>query len=221
MKNTGVHYAGIKLENEAHGYGSDNGKYNDAINWDMSWAGGAGALFSTLEDLLKWTEALHSGKVISASSLKAAITPVVLKNGEKAGMNYGYGLIMTTYRGQDIISHGGGLHGFVTQLAYFPKQKLSIVMFSNNMSPEVNFDPNKIAETVLWNEMDKQTSYAVSAVKPENLQQFTGRYDFMGSAVMTITAEQHKLFAQLSGQGKHEIFPLADNEFFGRWLMQK
>jgi CubicO group peptidase (beta-lactamase class C family) len=214
MKNTGVHSVGIKLDNEAHGYGRNNDKYDDAINWDMSWAGGAGALYSTLEDILKWNAALHSGKVISEKSMKAAFTPVVLKSGEKPAMNYGYGLVMGKYRGQDIIEHGGGLHGFITQLSYYPKQKLSIVMFSNSMNPEVNFNPNKIAEAYLWNEMDKQASYTVVSVKPENLKLYTGRYDFMNSAVMQITTEENKLYAQLTGQPKFEIFPSSENEFF-------
>ncbi len=87
-------------------------------------------------------------------------------------------------------------------------------MFSNSMNPEVNFDPNKIAEAVLWKEMEKQTSYTVSAVKPENIKQFTGRYDFMNSAVMQITTEDDKLYAQLTGQPKFEIFPTSENEFF-------
>jgi len=214
MKNTGIHYAGIKLKNEAYGYTSENGKYTDALNWDMSWAGGAGAIYSTLEDLWKWTEALHSGKVISDANLKAATTPVVLKNGEKASMNYGYGLIMSKYRGQDIIQHSGGLHGFISQLAYFPKQKLTVVMFSNSMTPEANFDPNKIAEAFAWREMDKQPSYMVTTTKSGDLKMFTGRYDFMGNAVMIFTAEENKLFAQLTGQPKFEIFPSSENEFF-------
>ena len=33
--------------------------------------------------------------------------------------------------GKDIIGHSGGLHGFLTQLSYYPKEKLSVVMFSN------------------------------------------------------------------------------------------
>ncbi|MEP6595552.1 MAG: DUF3471 domain-containing protein, partial [Ginsengibacter sp.] len=87
--------------------------------------------------------------------------------------------------------------------------------------PEVNFDPNKIAEAVLWNEMDKQTSYTISGVKPANLKQFTGRYDFMNSAVMQITTEEDKLFAQLTGQGKFQIFPLSENEFFWKVVEAK
>lgn len=215
MKNTGVHYAGIKLEEEAHGYGSNNGKYDDAINWDMSWAGAAGALYSTLQDLDTWNTALHSGKVLSAASMKAALTPVTLKNGDKPAMNYGYGLITGKYRGLDHIQHSGGLHGFVSQLVYYPKQKLSIVMFSNSMNPEVSFDPNKVAEAFLWNEMEKQQSNKqVVSVPADVLKRYTGRYDFMSAAVMEITMEENKLFAKLSGQPKFEIFPSSQTEFF-------
>ena len=214
MTNTGIHYAGIKLEHEAKGLTKKGNKYEEAINWDMSWAGGAGSIYSTIDDLLKWNQALYEGKVLKEESLKAALTPVVLKNGEKASPLYGYGLGLSKFRGKDIISHGGGLNGFLTQLAYYPGEKLTVVMFTNTSEPEVNFDPNKIAEAFLWDKMDKQTSYAESAVKPKNLQLYVGRYDLSGFAVVTISAENNKLYSQISGQAKYEIFPKAEDEFF-------
>jgi CubicO group peptidase (beta-lactamase class C family) len=214
MENTGVHYSGIKLEHEAKGYSKNNGKYNDAINWDMSWAGAAGSIYSTVDDLMKWNQALYGGKVLNEKSLDSALTPVVLKNGEQPAVRYGYGLGLNRFRGEDIISHSGGLHGFITQLSYYPKEKLTVVMFSNTAEPEVNFDPNKIAEAFLWNKMDKQTSYTESSVKPKNLQLYAGRYDLSGIAVITITAENDKIYSQLSGQPKFEIFPLSEDEFF-------
>ena len=214
MKNTGVHYAGIKLENEALGYSGNNGKYEDALNWDMSWAGGAGALYSTLHDLDIWNNALHSGKVLSEPSLKASLTTVVLNNGNKPAMNYGYGIMTAKYRGLDNIHHSGGLHGFVSQLVYYPKQKLSIVMFANNMTPDIPLNPNKIAEAFAWNEMEKQPSSIETMVPVDSLKLYAGRYDFMNGAVMQITLEGNKLFAQLSGQEKFEIFPSSQNEFF-------
>ena len=162
MSNTGVHYSGIKLEREANGYTKNNDKYEDALNWDMSWAGAAGALYSTVDDLLKWNQALYGGKVMNEKSLNAALTPVVLNGESRPPMKYGYGLGLNKYRGMDIIGHGGGLHGFLTQLAYYPKEKVSVVMFTNTADPEINFDPNKIAEAYLWNKLDKQTSFAQS-----------------------------------------------------------
>ncbi|MEO5888662.1 MAG: serine hydrolase, partial [Ferruginibacter sp.] len=110
MKNTGIHYAGIKLENEAKGYAGNSDNYKEALNWNMSWAGGAGAIYSTLDDLLKWNLALHSGKVLSQKSFEAATTPAVLKNGTPPSMKYGYGLGLNEYRGQATIGHSGGLH---------------------------------------------------------------------------------------------------------------
>ena len=214
MENTGVHYAGIKLEHEAKGYSKKNNKYDDAINWDMSWAGAAGAIYSTVDDLLKWNQALYGGKVLNEKSMNAAVTPVALKNGEEPAMRYGYGLGLNKFRGKDIIGHSGGLHGFITQLSYYPKEKLTVVMFSNTDEPEVNFDPTKIAEAFLWDKMDKQTSYVELAVKPTNLQRFAGRFELLNIGVITITPENNKLYAQLSGQPKFEIFAMSEDEFF-------
>jgi CubicO group peptidase (beta-lactamase class C family) len=214
MDNTGVHHAGIKLEHEAKGYANNNNRYEEALNWDMSWAGGAGAIYSTVDDLLKWNQALYGGKVLNEKSMKQALTPAILKNGNAPSMKYGYGLGLNTYRGEEIIGHSGGLHGFITQLSYYPEEKLTVVMFSNTDQPQVNFDPTKIAEAFLWNKMDKQTSYAELTEKPKNLQLLTGRYEIMHAGVLTVTTEADKLYAQLSGQPKFEIFPLSDTEFF-------
>ena len=57
MKNTGVHVAGKEPEGEALGYAKGILGYRLSNNWDMSWAGGAGALYSTTADLHRWNEA--------------------------------------------------------------------------------------------------------------------------------------------------------------------
>src|SRR5690606_8818756 len=44
MKNTGVHSSTLKLSKEAKGYTKENNEYKKALDWNMSWAGGAGAL---------------------------------------------------------------------------------------------------------------------------------------------------------------------------------
>ena len=214
MTNTGVHYPGIKLDHEAKGYTKKGDKYEESLNWDMSWAGGAGSLYSTVDDLHKWNQALYGGKVISEKSLQAALTPVVLNGNVPTPQKYGYGLGLTTYRGMDIVTHSGGLHGFLTQLAYYPKEKMTVVMFTNTSEPEINFDPNKIAEAFVWNKLDSQSSFSQSKVKPANLEQFTGRYEMTNVGVLTVTTSEDRLFAQLSGQPKFEIFPSSENEFF-------
>jgi CubicO group peptidase (beta-lactamase class C family) len=158
MNNTGIYNSKILLDNEAYGYSYDNGTLIKAINWDMSWAGGAGALYSTSKDLYTWNEAVFNGKVLSDESLKAAFTPAVLNNEQKT--DYGYGWVLQDYRGYKFISHGGGLDGFVTDLERQPEKKITVVVLCNSMPPPDGINPTAnaslIAEYLLWSDMTKQ-----------------------------------------------------------------
>jgi hypothetical protein len=215
MTNTGVHSSKLKLQNEARGYTKENNQYKLALDWDMSWAGGAGALYSTVEDLYKWNEALFSGKVLQEKSLTAGLTPVTLNNGKKPGnANYGYGWALGNYRGQEVVEHGGGLHGFLSQLARYPKENVTVAILTNITPAEVNLASNTIAEFLLWEKMVDQESSEVNSSVSEDVNQYTGRYDFQNGAVMIITAENNTLFAQLSGQQKFPIFPSGEGAYF-------
>jgi CubicO group peptidase (beta-lactamase class C family) len=215
MANTGVHTSALKLKNEAKGYKKSGSKYEKALNWDMSWAGGAGAIYSTVEDLYKWNEALFNGKVLNEKSLAAAFTSVKLNNGKTpTDGEYGYGIAMRTYRDLLTIQHAGGLHGFVSQLTRFPKENLTVAILTNLTPPEVNLNANTLAEFYLWDKMAKQSSYAAQSSEGLNLKDYVGRYDFRNGAVMTITSEGKELFAQLSSQQKFPIFTSAPDEFF-------
>jgi CubicO group peptidase (beta-lactamase class C family) len=213
MTNTGVHHASLKLTNEAKGYTKERDVYKLATNWDMSWAGGAGALYSTVEDLSKWNEGLYGGKVINEKSLQLGLTPVVLNNGEKASQSYGYGLMINNYRGQDVAEHGGGLHGFVSQLAWYPEEKLTVAILTNITPPEMNLNSNRIAEFLLWENMEPAKSKSTDLSVKEDVTPYLGRYDFQGG-IMTITVEGGNLFAQLTRQPKFPIFPSAPGEYF-------
>lgn len=222
MNNTGVYTSALKLENEAKGYSKSGNSYPRAANWDMSWAGGAGALYSTTGDLQKWNEAVFSGKVLKEESMKAALTSVVLNNGKTPSSGeYGYGWGMSNYRGRKIIQHSGGLDGFISQLAYFPDDKLTVIMLTNVTPPQVNVNPSSIAEIFLWDKMDKQPSYSAMKSSSQDLKIYEGRYQFPNAMVMIVTTDGKDLYAQLSGQAKFQIFPSAPDEFFWKVVEAK
>lgn len=50
----------------------------------------------------------------------------------------------------------------------------------------------------------------------ETLEAYVGRYDY-GEAILTVTREMNRLFAQLTGQPRFEIFPKSETGFF--WKM--
>lgn len=51
-------------------------------------------------------------------------------------------------------------------------------------------------------------------VAPETLRAYTGRYDYGQGGVMEVTLEGDRLFAQLTGQPKLEIFAKSETTFF-------
>ncbi len=211
MTNTGVHHSDLALTNVALGY---DGGPKRAVNWDMSWAGGAGALYSTVEDLYRWNEAIFHGKVLTPASLEAAFKPVKTEqNRDDTSENgYGYGWAIGKFRGASEISHGGGLNGFLSFLLRLPGKNFTVGIAANGAP---NFSPQAIAHEVtelcLGMELEprpKSVNVPLSA-----LDLIAGRYDY-GEAVLMVEHEGEHLFAQLGMQPRFEIFPKSETEFF-------
>lgn len=220
MCNTGIHKSKLILENEAYGYSFENGGYVKAINWDMSRAGGAGAIYSTVYDLYLWNEAIFNGKALNETSIKSAFTPVVLNDGKKADEfgGYGYGWIISEDRGLRKISHSGGLEGFNSELRRYPEINVTICVLQNCVPPGPSMSANeladKISEIFLWEDMKPQESFRVDkAVAFSKYDDYVGKYDYKGG-IMTIRREGDHLFARLATQPEFEIFPKSENEFF-------
>jgi CubicO group peptidase (beta-lactamase class C family) len=224
MKNTGIYVNSAPPPGMARGYSfvegepSSSEKFVPALDWDMSWAGGAGALYSTVGDLFRWNEALFGGRVVNEASFKAATTPVELP-ANVDGMKYGYGLMMYEIKRLPAIGHGGGLHGWSSDLLRLPQQHCTVVVLANAALP---FPPQLIpqaishalAEKLLADEIKKlPPATEDKTVDPKIFAAYVGRYDYQ-AAVMTVSVEGDALFAQLTGQPKLRIFPKAKDEFF-------
>jgi CubicO group peptidase (beta-lactamase class C family) len=217
MKDTGVFVNASPPANMAKGYTVAEGKVTDALDWDMSWAGGAGALYSTVGDLYRWNEALFGGKVLKEPPFKEMITPVKLPEGVD-GMSYGFGLSISELRRLPVIGHGGGLHGWSSDLIRLPDQHCTVVALANAMAGPPSFEPagitRNIAEKFFQSEIKKlPPPKEDTTVDRKSYPPLAGRYDYK-NAVMTVTAEKDHLYAQLTGQPKYEIFPSAADEFF-------
>jgi len=220
MRDTGVHRAGAALEHEALGYQFEGGKFSNALNWDMSWAGGAGALFSTVDDLYRWNEAIFGGRVLSEASLKAAWTPVQTDEDrtDHSEGGYGFGWAMAQFRQVQEISHGGGLNGFSTILLRLPRENFTVVVLVNAL-PGAALAVGELAhlatEIYLGDTLPPRAMLTADPkVTAKALEAVVGRYDYGSGAVLTVTKEGNHLYAQLSGQGGFEIFPKSETEFF-------
>ena len=104
MKNTLVGDAPkIDLKNRALGY-SVIGELDD---YTVSHTGST-SMFSNVDDLFLWDQALYTEKLVSKKTIEEAFTPVVLNNGSLS--NYGFGWFLTP--GKKSVNHSGSDFGY-------------------------------------------------------------------------------------------------------------
>jgi CubicO group peptidase (beta-lactamase class C family) len=129
MKNTGYDHHDPILPRRASGYRPVLDGYVNAAYLDMSIPFSAGALYSTVEDLYVWDQALYTDKLLAPQSKERMFQP--------GRGNYGYGWFIdpATIPGLDRkvprIAHGGGINGFATLLTRLTGERHLIVLLSN------------------------------------------------------------------------------------------
>jgi CubicO group peptidase (beta-lactamase class C family) len=123
MQNSGYDSFGAVLKQRASGYMRRAGKLANALYIDMTIPHAAGALYSTVEDLYLWDQALYSEKLVSRPSLKRIFTP--FKD------DYAYGWFVTKRFNRKLINHGGGINGFSTMIDRYPDDKAAVIVLSN------------------------------------------------------------------------------------------
>jgi CubicO group peptidase (beta-lactamase class C family) len=102
---------------------------------------GSGGICSNAADVARWNRALHGGRVLSAASYTAMITP----RGVAAdrGSPYGLGLyVRATPGGGTVIVHDGSTPGYVGENVWYPAESLSITLLTNSTTPALDADTN-------------------------------------------------------------------------------
>lgn len=129
MKNSDVDRNVEILENKANGYFKQLTGYVNEPYFYMRNVLGTGDMYSTVEDLYLWDQALHSEKLLSKKNKDIMFTPFL--------NNYAYGWgIYKVALGESndsvrVISHGGGINGFNTIIFRLVKDKHLVVLFNN------------------------------------------------------------------------------------------
>jgi CubicO group peptidase (beta-lactamase class C family) len=91
-------------------------------------APGAICLYTTVEDLARWVDNFRTREV-AAGVLEAAMTSGTLNDGSPT--HYGYGLTVTSHRGQRLIGHGGVDSGYRARVSWFPEEGLGVIVLCN------------------------------------------------------------------------------------------
>jgi CubicO group peptidase (beta-lactamase class C family) len=115
----------------AIGY-TDGYSATPAVPIDPSVPYAAGGLYSTVEDMNRWEQALTTDALLPATSrAEMFATQVSIPDGGPMAAGYGYGFMIGTDSGRPIIWHSGAIPGFVSTEARYPVDDVTVIILSN------------------------------------------------------------------------------------------
>ncbi len=124
------------------------GEQEHELHLDYTWFSGAGAIESTVGDLVKWNNAIDRGTLISPASRTMMHTAFTLADGTDT--HYGFGLFMQALPGgKHVVLHGGDTTGFGTQDERFVEDGLDLIVLTNQEPAAYNAVANALYRVVI------------------------------------------------------------------------
>ena len=197
------------IKNRAQGYEFDEGKLGNDAPLGMSQPGAAGALLSTGGDLVRWSQALVAGKVVSKESYARMVQTTVLPNGRDT--HYGFGLMRDEFGGKTRINHGGGINGFNSYLFWLPEPGLHVAVISNSE----RLNARRVAEDIAYEVLGLQRPVAADRPTSAELRALiAGDYaiDVLGMT-LRVFEKDGKVMTQAEGQDAFAILWQGEQEF--------
>lgn len=170
--------------------------------------GPAGSIHSNIIDMAKWLRlnigagVFENQEIISTKIMNEVRTPVIdlpvnSQVSELSKMSYGLGWIRGHYRGELMISHSGGIDGYLTYLAFFPKQKKGIIVLTNggNLRPAIPLfttaDYLLELEPIDWvkrfNELQPTPEEIPNHEGPQDISPVIGTYEHIAYGEITVS----------------------------------
>ncbi len=139
-----------KIVNRAYGHTKQGNSWKQTDQSSTSATLGDGGIYSSLEDLAKWDEALRTNQLLTKEEMQPALTPFTFADGTQprwpansdrpAGSPalYGFGWFLDDYRGHQRMWHYGETMGFHSFIVRFPNGNLTIIVLCNrtDITPE-------------------------------------------------------------------------------------
>jgi CubicO group peptidase (beta-lactamase class C family) len=210
MMDTGYDVHAEIIERRASGYAPAQGGFANAPYVEMTIPHAAGALYSTTEDLLRWTEGLFGGKLLTPASLEKMTTP--FKN------DYALGVSSIQRNGQTAITHGGAIEGFNTSLTFYPADRTTVVVLSNVSGAAPGQIAAQIGALLYGGPAALPVSRTEVQLSPEVLAEYAGTYPLAPDFSLTIAARDGALISRATGQAEIPLYAEAKDKFFARAL---
>jgi CubicO group peptidase (beta-lactamase class C family) len=213
MKQTGYEDPRRIIKNRATGYRQLPGDPITNVPYAEIFAlYAAGGIYSTTEDLLLWDKALYTEKLLSRKAIEEMFTPF---KDMYPGKAYAYGWWTSQKFGRQEIAHGGNLAGFITYIARFPADRVTVIVLSNNGRGSSGKISNTLSAIVFGAPYEIPRERKAVAVASSVLDKYVGEYQFQyPPTTFIITNENGRLMAQRNTEPKTEMFAESETKFF-------
>ena len=182
-----------------------------ATNWDIPTLAGAGALRSTVDDMLLF---LAANLGLTESPISGALELTHRPRQEFGGpeMQIGLGWLVRTEHGSSIHWHNGGTGGYHSFAGFDKDRKTGVVVLSNSANDidDIGFhllDPEFPLAKI-------KTAAEAVAFDPVTFDAYVGRYRLAPDFILSVTREGGRFYVQATGQGMIEVFPESNERFF-------
>ncbi len=135
-----------EVPQRAFGHTKEGAGFREADQSPTSATLGDGGVYSSIEDLARWDEALRTNELLSPGLMKPATTPVTLVDGSRPRwpaepgednlapgepVAYGFGWFLDPWRGHARMWHHGSTRGFRTAIERFTDDGITVVILAN------------------------------------------------------------------------------------------
>jgi CubicO group peptidase (beta-lactamase class C family) len=136
------------VPHRAYGYSPRGGSFFQTDQSVTSATLGDGGIYTNVDDMVRWDQALHRTALVDSATLELATTPPPLPAG--ATTEYGFGWFVDSYRGEKRWRHTGETSGFRNAIQRYPSRRLTIVILTNRSSGEPGAIAERIADRLLF-----------------------------------------------------------------------
>src|SRR6476646_3280049 len=193
------------IPRRASGYWPGSNGLENAERPDPRMGFSAGSLYSTTGDLLRWEEGLFGGKLLSPASLRKMTTPFK--------SDYACGLHVSRVNGRLMLEHDGNNIGFNADMAYYPEERLAVIVLAN-LNSTVTGEMTKALAAVAHGETPPVPSvHREISLSKEVLARYAGTYQFPHYSLKMVPEGNH-LLVEFDNGGTLPVFPESETKFF-------
>ncbi|MEO7370256.1 MAG: serine hydrolase domain-containing protein, partial [Ilumatobacteraceae bacterium] len=122
---------------------------NKAVRYMDIIPGPAGALFTNLDDMARFIGVLcdEGGNILDAASLGMMISPQFHVDTRLPAM--GLAFFLSNLAGHRVVSHDGGVDGFISHLRVAPDDGAGVIVFTNSASTEISMAIDRLGDELL------------------------------------------------------------------------